>query len=165
MKILVPLDGSSLAESIFPCLKTNFSGAEIKVLHVIPAKVPEVYNIPSPITFPGKPPASTSVDVESTMGGSAFRDAREISKVKSQVTAYLDKAVDKLKGMGLSTSSEVIVGDAPQQIVEYANKVNADLIAMTVHGFSGQSQWYIGSVALKVARANAKPVLLVPTAS
>ncbi|MCD6230436.1 MAG: universal stress protein [Dehalococcoidia bacterium] len=165
MKILVPLDGSVLAESIFPCLKANFSGAEIKVLHVIPSKVPEVYNIPSPITFPGKPPKSTSVDVESTIGGSVFRDEREISKAKSQITAYLDKAVDKLKGMGFSTSSEVIVGDAPQQIVEYANKVNADVIAMTTHGFSGHSQWYIGSVAIKVARANVKPVLLVPTTS
>jgi nucleotide-binding universal stress UspA family protein len=52
-------------------------------------------------------------------------------------------------------------GYPPEEILELAEQVQADLIVMTTHGRSGLQRWWLGSVALKVVQAFKSPVLLI----
>ncbi|MBA7643518.1 hypothetical protein ES703_51249 [subsurface metagenome] len=67
---------------------------------------------------------------------------------------------DGLKGKGITTSSEVRVGTAAEEIIKAADEAKADLVAMSTHGRSGFRRWAFGSVTDKVLRAGKVPVLM-----
>jgi nucleotide-binding universal stress UspA family protein len=56
---------------------------------------------------------------------------------------------------------KVFMGDVGEKIVEYANEVEADLIIMGTHGYKGLEKIMFGSVADKVVRAAACPVMTI----
>jgi len=56
---------------------------------------------------------------------------------------------------------EILKGDAAEEIVDYANKARINLIIMSTQGRSGVRRWTLGNVANKVLRATGKPVLLI----
>ncbi len=56
---------------------------------------------------------------------------------------------------------EVAVGYPADEILRYAGDKEVDLILMTTHGRSGVRRWVLGSVADKVLRSAALPVLLI----
>ena len=58
--------------------------------------------------------------------------------------------------------AEVAVGHSAEEILRYAEENRIDLILMTSHGESGVTRWALGSVADKVLRASTVPVWLVP---
>jgi nucleotide-binding universal stress UspA family protein len=62
---------------------------------------------------------------------------------------------------GLKVSTQVGTGGAADGIIDYADRMQAELIAMTTHGRSGIARWLMGSVADKVARGANVPVLLI----
>jgi len=62
---------------------------------------------------------------------------------------------------GPQVASALVTGDAAEQIVDYAEKEDTGLIVMATHGRSGISRWVLGSTAAKVARATNKPLVLV----
>ena len=132
-KILVPLDGSKLAEGILPRVEwlAKIHGAEVTLLRVAVAH-----------TFPGMDPVQHQVTV--------VREAEE----------YLAKAEEDLKSVGVKTQAVVRYGHDAQEIVEHARNRDFDLIAMSTHGRTGLTQFVLGSVASKVIHTATVPILL-----
>ncbi len=69
---------------------------------------------------------------------------------------------EKLSEMGYDTIHiEVVIGDTPSKIVDYAQEIDADLIVMPSHGRKGVSRFLLGSVAEQVVRLAHCPVLIL----
>ncbi len=139
-KILVPLDGSELAESVLmqvvPLAKCT--DAEIALLRVV------------------------SLPVSAYMVVTEPRFAEEIgADAEAEALDYLNGIAAKLRAEGLKASAQIGTGVVSETIQDYAQNVRADLIAMSTHGRSGLARWMIGSVADQVVRNSHLPVLLV----
>lgn len=84
---------------------------------------------------------------------------------ESAAMAELDEIAGPLRAQGLSVDAEVsstIFGGVAEVIVDTAQRSGAELIVMSTHGRSGFGRWVYGSVAERVLRLSATPVLLVP---
>jgi nucleotide-binding universal stress UspA family protein len=84
-----------------------------------------------------------------------------MASLRAEAEQSLDDAKERLSKVGLEVRVEVLFGRPADKIVEYAVKEGVDLIAMATHGRSGFSRWVFGSVAEKVLRAAAIPILLI----
>ena len=134
--MLVPLDGSELAEAVLPHVKAlaKQRGAEpvdVVLFGVCEPLVESGYYIP---------------DVPMTL---------------EELKEYLAKVEKRLKEAGLRVRSEVRKGKPAEQIVEYASKNPFNLIVMSTHGRSGLGRWVFGSVADKVLHGASSPIFLV----
>lgn len=138
-KILVPLDGSPLAEKVLPHAQAlaKSEGAEIVLLR-IPA-------VPSP-DFMARNPAQ------------AINIARDLEK---ETETYLHTEISKLKKKGIKVSGITRDGPVPEMILDAAEETHADVIAMSTHGRSGVQRWLMGSVADRVVRHSHIPVILI----
>lgn len=149
-KIIVPLDGSKLAECVFPHLESIAKGcgtAEISFIRVV-----ETSRLPMGVEEGG------SAMVEETMEKirKRFEDA-----AKKEANAYLDRIIRERRLPNVSLHKEVLVGYPADTIAGYGEKMGADLIVIATHGLSGLSRWTMGSVADRVLRAACVPVLMV----
>lgn len=136
MRILIPLDGSALAEAALTKAMELAEGAES--LKVILLRSAEAH------TFPGADPTDAQVKV--------VREAEE----------YLATVADRLKREGITDVEPVVwYGSPAYSIVEGARLYNADLIVMSTHGRSGLGRLILGSVAESVLRGTTTPILLV----
>ncbi|MGH2607472.1 MAG: universal stress protein [Tepidiformaceae bacterium] len=135
-KILVPLDGSPLAESALPkavALVADNHGTTLIILRAAEAR-----------TLPGVDPTDAQV--------AAVREAEE----------YLEVVAARLRDEGVSlVRTSVWYGAAAPAIVEAARVANADLIVMSTHGRSGLGRLILGSVAESVLRGTRTPILLL----
>jgi nucleotide-binding universal stress UspA family protein len=137
-KILVPLDGSELAEKIIPNvvdLAKSFN-AEVTLLNVC--------YFPVPMTVAQLP--------------EKVENAAEAEELRS-CASYLEKLADRLRKQGLNVKLECLEGVAAREIVAYADTNKMDLIAMATHG-KGEVAWVLGSTAEKVVSHATVPVLL-----
>jgi nucleotide-binding universal stress UspA family protein len=146
-RILAPLDGSPLAESVFPYLvKICESSAETQVI---------LFSV-------CEPPRISSDYVENAPGDWEQHVKSLTDYSNAQCSLYVKDAEKKLKDMGLKNLKiETRLGDPANEIVDYASKNNIDVIVMASHGRSGPSRWAFGSVADKVFRSTCVPVLMV----
>ncbi len=147
-KVLVPLDGSKESEVIVPHIKEL--ALKLKVEVVLFRVVASCYHICS----------------AGDLGDSqvCYSD-QEMNKITVSAGEYLDGVGEALKGNGVAIERNVRVGDAAEGIIDFAEEINADLVAMSTHGRSGISRWIFGSVADKVLHAGSTPLLLVRTNS
>ncbi|MCL4504483.1 MAG: universal stress protein [Chloroflexi bacterium] len=138
-RILVPLDGSTVAEAILPQAQmlAECGGAEIVLLSVIPHPNYD-YFIPEP----------------------ALASAAHENQA-NECRAYLKRIADRLAGSGLQVRTELCDGPVAEAILDYADSTGADLIAMSTHGRSGLGRWLMGSIAERVMHTAKVPVLLV----
>lgn len=144
-KILVPLDGSDLAERALEAafaLARQF-GSEVILLRVI---VPDEILVSLPALLP---PAATLYPTKS------LRHSEEAE-------AYLFGVKMRWSASGVRIRTEVLAGTPPEVIVTFAREQYADLIVMSTHGRSGFSRLIYGSVAEAVLRGAHLPVLLTP---
>ncbi|MGD8370565.1 MAG: universal stress protein [Syntrophobacterales bacterium] len=132
--IMIPLDGSKLAEAILPEIEKVAScmRARLILLRVCRAHV-----------FPGKDPTTAEVEV--------VREAEE----------YLNDIAAQLTARGLEVEVHVRYGDVAEEILTHSRRNDIDLISMSTHGRSGLGRWLLGSVAEKILRHSEKPVLLL----
>lgn len=139
--IVLATDGSSysLAAAKFITQGLLTEGAKVHVLHVSPVLPPRVTRF---------------VDKSSIDGWYAEEAAR-----------VLDPTTQVLKDAGVPFESHALVGFAPQQIVEYAKKIDARMIVMGAHGRGMLMDAVIGSVAGRVLSLSACPVLLVKSSA
>ena len=162
-KILVPCDGSDLArESVFPQVEdlAKSMDAEVIILRVIPAPagrsgaafMPGSPEMPAPLPV-------TEEDVELARYP-IYRD-QEIASAEAEARHSVSEAEAMLRSKGVSARSEVLLGQPAEEIIDYANVKNADLIVMCSHGRSGLGRWVFGSVTEKVLRAARTPVLVI----
>jgi len=153
-KIMVPLDGSKLAECVLPHveeLATCSAGAEVILVSVTERitgyRVIEDYTEPLG---------------ERLVPGSGERLVPEaVGKQEKQAQRYLGKIAKTLEAKGIKVLTEVLLGKPAEEITLYAANQGCDLIIMASHGRSGPSRWAYGSVADKVFRASQAPVLIV----
>jgi nucleotide-binding universal stress UspA family protein len=134
-KILVPLDGSDLAEIALPYAEelAGALGCEITLIHVSESADEKYENMHQ---------LYIEKIVESTrQGAERCRKNKRAKKIK--------------------VSSVHLTGYVAEQIVDYADKENIGLIVMTTHGRSGIRRWILGNVAAKVVRATERPVALI----
>lgn len=130
-KILVPLDGSELAETVLPHIEAIALApeAEVVLLRVLPAT--------------GVLPTTAEAE------RNAARESLERAKKRLQ-----EKGIEARITIRHGE-------DAAVEITDYAEVNDVDLIAMSTHGRSGVSRWIFGSVAEKVLRGTNKPILLI----
>jgi nucleotide-binding universal stress UspA family protein len=143
--IIVPLDGSELAESVLP---TVVAAAKVLDLEVVLCRVCEL-------------PASAYYGAEDYLPN---YDALK-AQVKDEARGYLEGRARELKKQGLSkVSSVVLEGAGAEEIIRYARSHRDSLVAMCTHGRSGVKRWVLGSVTEKVVRHSGNPVLIVRAA-
>jgi nucleotide-binding universal stress UspA family protein len=132
--ILIPLDGSKLAETIIPRVKelVKQRGVETELIMVNVVTLPVIpYN---------------------EWGGKAQTLGENLSALKVESAAYLDGLVKTLQEDGFTARTEQLTGDPTEEIVKYAAEYKPRLIAMTTHGRSGLNRFIFGSVAENVLR-------------
>ncbi|MFC1963692.1 universal stress protein [Chloroflexota bacterium] len=150
-KILVPLDGSELAECVLPHVEFVTRGCSAP--NVIFMRVVEL----APLllgNFTDYVEGLTDAEAEQAK-------IRMDSTRRSTANEYLDELLSRIKYDWAKLHSEVISGKAAESIAEYAEKNNIDLIIMATHGRSGMSRWVLGSVADRILRSSCVPVLMV----
>jgi nucleotide-binding universal stress UspA family protein len=141
-RILLPLDGSALAEQILaPAIALgNVMGAEYMLLYVV-----EPYSFVS-----GAPVPYTS-----------RLDDVALAHAQAEAQDYLDGIVQLMRHEGLRVQTRVVVArDARTAIRQAARQLETDVIAMTTHGRGGLSPLLVGSVAMQVLHDSHLPVLL-----
>ncbi len=147
--ILVPLDGSELAESIFPHIEAFARQTSAWPADVVLVRVCE----PARMVMAGY-----GADA---IGQAAIIADQAAAVVKEDAEKYLAAVEKRLKEAGLKVRTDLLEGDPADEILNYAANNPVDLIAMATHGRSGLSRWAYGSVASKVLRGIATPLLLV----
>jgi nucleotide-binding universal stress UspA family protein len=75
--------------------------------------------------------------------------------------AYLKTIASRFGKKKIEAQTEIVLGDPAVAIVGAAEKLKADLVAFTSHGQGGLAQWVFGSVAQKILRGCARPLLVV----
>ncbi len=146
-KIVVPLDGSELAEGVLP-----------HVAEVIRDRGSYVYLLTVASVARGAAPALT--DLLSSSGNTH----EERQRVEQEVTAYLREVAGELEPVAAEVQVGVRFGRPAEEVLTFAGEVDADLIAMSTHGRSGISRWVFGSVTDRVLHGALCPLLLVRTA-
>lgn len=142
--MLVPLDGSELAESVLPHVEVLSKQQGAETMDIVLLSVCEPTLLPSyyPLAIPLNP-------------------EDHAAKCKQANKQYLAKIEKRLKKAGLRVRSEVLMGKPAETIVDCANTTRSNLIVMATHGRSGPSRWVYGSVAEKVLHGVAVPIFLV----
>jgi nucleotide-binding universal stress UspA family protein len=135
--MLVPLDGSTLAECALPhaVAVARAFGARITLLRVL--------------------------DRSSEAGSTEFIDPFDWHLGKVEAQAYLDDLTDRLREMGLQAESMIPEGRAAERIIAFVRDHGVDLIVLSSHGRSGLSGWNISGVAVKVILRSYIPTMIV----
>ena len=138
--ILIPLDGSALAEQIFePALNLGrLVEAHYTLLQVVEPPLPSYHQ-----TFTG----------DGAM-------VEQLQQLQASAHSYLDRISERLSAEMHQVTTAVVIGQPAPAILEYAQAHAVDLIALKTHGRGGFMRLMLGSVADKVARGANTPVLL-----
>ncbi len=137
-KILVPLDGSALAEQVLPHLQRFASPTDTTFVLV------NVIN---------------SANYVATH--SRYLPPDYFTRLRTNAKEYLAEQQRPLDEAGFRVEAHVADGDAAGSILHLAATTQADLIAMTTHGRSGFVRWALGSVAERIVSETVLPVFLV----
>jgi len=165
-KVLVPLDGSDLAESVLPQV-IGFArgcGAEILLLRVIPPPgdgtraLYQSLRLEMPVD-----PRPELVEGMTAVQHPIYRE-QEMASLRVEAQRCLNRAKERLNEAGLEARVEVLFGRPAERIIEYAQSEQVDMIAMATHGRSGFRRRVFGSVAEKVLRTTELPLLLIKPA-
>jgi nucleotide-binding universal stress UspA family protein len=139
-RIMLPLDGSTLAEQALP---HAVALAECFQAELIIIKVLE--------------PLAKNTNLPPTVVRKAKEEARKLA------LDYLDRVAADARDSQIAVRVITIDGRPHEEIVHFAEEEQVDLIVISTRGYSGLSRWLMGSVADRVTRAVNVPVLLVRT--
>jgi len=158
-KILVPLDGSKLAECALPHVEMLTKCDTEEVILVSVTELVQEYRVLEGVGEPIPTPMGGWVPPSRPLGERLVPEA--FGKEEKQAQRYLDRIAEKLAAKGINASTEVLLGKPAEAIVGYAKQHACDLIVMASHGRSGPSRWAYGSVADKILRSSCVPVLII----
>ena len=152
--ILVPLDGSALAEHVLPHVRAlaPVLGARVCLLKVVAAAD---YDNMLTETLMG---AYGIIESPEALR-ERKRNAWEI--MRQHAEGYLATQAVYLREAGLDVETEVNVGSPAKIIVDVAREQHATLIAMATHGYGGIKRWTLGSVTDQVVHTATTPVFVV----
>lgn len=165
-KVVVPLDGSKLAEIVIPHVEEIASGCHIEEIELVTVTESlRVYASQSEGVEQYKPHYGSADRLSGRIyradSVSLLQVPLDVGKMAKSGRDYLLRIAKRLENQGLNPRINVLVGNVAEEIVHFAEEEKADLIIMASHGRSGISHWAIGSVAEKVFRATDIPLLLV----
>jgi len=134
--ILVPLDGSSLAECVLPHVLAiaPVTNARVTLIHVL--EHPENRNGNAPI------------------------DPMGWHMQKQELQSYLEQTAERLKKSEVEASPVIVEGKSAESIIDFARANQVDLIALSTHGRTGLSGWNVSSVVQKVLLRSYRSILL-----
>ena len=137
-RILLPLDGSALAEQALPhaiaqakCFEAELT--LLKVLELLPK--------------------------ERRFNPAIIREAFELTDTMAR--KYLGQVAIRAHDQGIPVRIATVEGQPHGEIIKFAEANEIDLIVISTRGHSGISRWLMGSVADRVVRGATVPVLLV----
>ena len=138
--ILVPLDGSKRAEKILRHVEhlAHCFSAKVILLQVV------------------KPPNNISYEETAIQ---LFR--QDIKQLTKQAESYLSALKGEFREKGIRAKTCVVNGPVVKEIIDCAEREDADLIAMTSHGRTGLARAFYGSVAAGVLHLIDRPLLIV----
>jgi len=144
-KIMVPLDGSKLAECVFLHVETVIKGCESPEVIIVQAV--------EPFSIPYGREVSQFTSLEEVQ---AFETHQKV-----EAENYLKEIVARLLKAGINARAEVVYGKAAEALSDFASKNSVDLVVIATHGRSGIGRWVWGSVADRLLRSLCVPVLMV----
>jgi nucleotide-binding universal stress UspA family protein len=140
--IVVPLDGSPLAEQILSTVSNWAQALDLEVALI------RAFEFPASAYY-GSEEDLPHYDV--------FRE-----KARKEAAVYLKQQAEALIGKGVRTVSTLTLeGPAASEIISFAQTAPRAVVAMSTHGRSGVRRWILGSVTEKVVRHGDDPVLIV----
>ncbi|HMP81017.1 MAG TPA: universal stress protein, partial [Pirellulaceae bacterium] len=150
-RILVPLDGSPLAEEVLGSAErlAQLYQAELVLLEVVApiADQHAALDITSPVD----------------LGPVSFEMDQVQQQLETQADSYLHTVAERVRGFGLKVTTELVIrGQTANAILESAQRLKADMIAMATSGRGGVARAFFGSVADKVIRGAVLPMLIQP---
>lgn len=140
--ILIPLDGSTLAEQILEQAHTlgDYTEADYTLLHIVETSASGQFSFPS-------------------VGQDVYTE--HVRAQQMEMRSYLEQVAERLRAKNCTVETYVRVAKhVASAILEVAQEHKADLIAIATHGRSGLSRLLIGSVADKIVRASTLPVCI-----
>ena len=146
-KIMVPLDGSDLAECVMPHVTAIVSAFESKDVVLV--------RVVNPVRLPISVPAQGNF-------GFTEKDRHQLdANRKKAAEVYLKKMVDSLDIPGTVFNLKLLEGNPANMLADFATENAVDLIVIASHGRSGVSRWVMGSVAERIVRSSCVPVMMV----
>ena len=139
-RILVPLDGSKRAEMIRPHVRELASRFKSMVILLMVIEHTHSNGIGEKLISIGEKVLDTTL---------------------KQSESYLDSVAARLQTKGIDCKTIVAHGPVVEKIIEVANTQDADLIAMTSHGYGGLTRIFYGSVAAGILNRIDRPLFLV----
>jgi nucleotide-binding universal stress UspA family protein len=141
--ILVPLDGSKLAEQAIPhARKLAQPPARISLLRAMPQEY-------------------IAAVEQAGRYSSKFSTEETLAKAEAEERDYLGRMAQSLQQEGYQVETQVTRRGAAEAIIDYANHHHVDLIVIASHGRSGIRRWILGSVTQKVLHSAHIPVLVI----
>jgi nucleotide-binding universal stress UspA family protein len=137
--LLVPLDGSAVAEHALPWALSlaRRSAAALKIIHV-------------------------HAPVWGAYGEAGWYDAVVDRELREQMQAYLDGVIQRLSEVtNVSLSSALLDGLVAGAINRHAMESGVDLVVMTTQGRGPVARFWLGSVADALVRHSTVPMLFV----
>lgn len=155
-RILLPLDGTPLAEQIVPPAVelAKLMSAEMRLLRVIQSEVPAEFGFQDGGAF-------VTPEAHEIVAKIEENQKRQEHKAES----YLRTLADRIHSMGVRAETRVVLGESPAAAILHEvhageAKGGIDLVALATHGYGGLKRVWLGSVADKVIRGSAVPVLV-----
>jgi nucleotide-binding universal stress UspA family protein len=152
--LLVPLDGSKLAESAIPHAEelVKKRGTQVAEILLLSAYASGVF-------------APSHFFISDDMGNSPVDYSelvhQENEQARERCEKYLNKMAAELTAKGIPVRTQAVLGDAAEEIIKYANSNPFQLIVMASHGRSGVRHLIFGSVAERVVLEANVPILVV----
>jgi nucleotide-binding universal stress UspA family protein len=140
-RILVPLDGSRLAEQALSCAAMLGQGLPSELVLFRAVSVPS--------------------DDREVLAKAGVETEALLAQLETEAQVYLVGLVEQLVAQGLNVRHVVERGPAAEAILDYSGQADIHQIVMATHGYSGIKRWTHGSVAERVLQSSSVPVLLV----
>lgn len=142
--IMVPLDGSQLAECVLPHVVALVTGCGIPRVTLV--------RVVTPLTVYG-------TELDGSLSPEVI--TRVESESRAAARTYLGQKVEQLKKSGVQADVNVMFGNVLEALTDYVEKNAVDLIVIATHGRSGITRWVWGSVADRILRSAKVPVLMI----
>lgn len=155
-KIMIPLDGSELAECVLSHAEAFIKGgmARTAVLIWVLEPLPTAMYGASVETF------ASSAQEDIFASNADYWGKMEADR-KSTAEEYLSRIAGRFSHYGAEIKCEVLEGRIAETLANYAEKNDVDLLLIATHGRSGVNRWLMGSVADRVLHYSDVPVLMV----
>lgn len=147
-EVIVPLDGSRLAEGVLPYVTAVVKQWGADDMDVILTNVCRVPVMPSDFS-----------DEMRKIWEDKGRQEAAIARKESQ--KYLSGIQERLAADGIRTKTETLMGKVADEVIGLASRTPYSFIAMSTHGRSGIGRWVYGSIAERILVGASSPILLV----